>query len=309
MGTRNHWKIALGLLFAVFLWGGNNAGVRFLVQSWPPVTVGSTRFICAGLLMFGILSRTNWLGKRSGALSPEMQRRLWWRGGGSLALYIAVFNFALRFTSASHIALYLAVSPVWALLWEGRSAAAGFWDYFKRYAAALLAFGGVVVLLLPALKSANGTLVGELLGIAASLLWTLYGRQCRALGENLPAVEVTAQTMWRAGVLMLPLVLVEIRSQPLHWDPKLAWVQIYCIVCGGIVAFAFWNHGLKHWKTSEVYLFNNLIPLSTTAWAHACLGEPVAHTFWLSMALIVCGVLIGQTAWINLLGARWFPAE
>ena len=91
-------------------------------------------------------------------------------------------------------------------------------------------------------------------------------------------------------------------------DTTLA-VQGYCIVAGGILAFALWNHGLRHWKTSEVYLFNNLIPLSTVLWAHLCLGEIISPTFWPAMALIVAGVLFSQANWRKLLGKNWLPAE
>jgi drug/metabolite transporter (DMT)-like permease len=66
---------------------------------------------------------------------------------------------------------------------------------------------------------------------------------------------------------------------------------------------------LRHWKTSEVYLFNNLIPLSTTLWARAWLNEPVTPTFWVAMMLIVAGVLLGQTNWQRLFGGRWLPPE
>ena len=115
--------------------------------------------------------------------------------------------------------------------------------------------------------------------------------------------------MWRAGVLLLPLAVVENVYHPMHFNEKLLLVQSYCIIAGGIIAFALWNHALKHWKTSEVYLFINLIPLSTMIWAHYSLGEQVAPTFWFAMALIITGVLVGRARWQGLLGNRWFPAE
>jgi len=306
-GRSNHLAIIAGLLFAIFLWGGNNAAIKFLVKSWPPITVGSTRFLCAGLIMFALLRWTTWLGC-SVVMPHAMRRSLWWRGGLSLAAYAVVFNFALRLTSASHVALYLAVSPVWALLWEGSS---GYTrgKYLKCYLAALLALAGVAILFLPALKSTTGTLPGEFLGLAASLIWTTYGRQCRLLGTQLSGAEITAHTMWRAGVIMIPLAIVVNIHNPLHWEFKLLLVQSYCILAGGITAFALWNHALRHWKTSEVFLFNNLIPLSTMLWAHYTLGEAVSPTFWLAMAFIVGGVLIGQADWQKLLGNRWLPTE
>jgi len=304
---RNNALIAAGLLAAVFLWGGNNTGVRFLVQTWPPILVGSTRFLCAGMLMFALLRWTNWLGKCE-PTPPEIRSKLWWRGGLSLAAYIAIFNTALRYTSASHVALYLAASPVWALLWEG-------WggqerrELLRRYGAALLAFTGVLVLLLPVLKLNNGSVRGELFGLTASVLWTSYGRQARLLGQKIGGVAVSAHTMWRAGFLLLPLVFVEISGRSITWNLRLLEVQLFCIVGGGVAAFIFWNNGLRHWKTSEVFLFNNLIPLSTMLWAHSFLGERITRSFWLAMILIIAGVLIGQAKWEKLPGCNYFPME
>lgn len=304
---RNRAAIAAGLVFAVLLWGGNNAGVKFLVKSWPPIWTGGTRFLCAGLLMLAVLRWTDWLG-RSTPLSTEAKRRFWWRGGLSLAVYITAFNWATQLTAVSHVALYLGAAPVWALMWEGRGGGAR-GDVAKRYIAALLAIVGVLVLFWPTLRSGHSNLLGEVLGFACSVLWTNYGRQCRALAANLSGAMVTAHTMWRAGVLLLPLGVLEVGTRGVTWNSKLLLIQLYCVVAGGVIAFGLWNNALHHWKTSEVYLFNNLIPLSTMFWAYFTIGEPVTRTFWLAMVLIVGGVLIAQANWRAVLGWRWTPAE
>jgi drug/metabolite transporter (DMT)-like permease len=130
---------------------------------------GGTRFLCAGLLLLGLLQRTSWFGAPN-PVTPEIRRRLWWRGGLSLAAYIVCFNWALRLTSVSHVALYLGASPVWALLWEGRPQKS--WRTVQRYAAAAFALAGVFVLFRPALKTAGSgeSWIGEALGLAASVL-------------------------------------------------------------------------------------------------------------------------------------------
>lgn len=293
-------------MLAVFLWGGSNAGTRFLVQTWPPIWIGSTRLLCAGLLLLAILRWTKWLGTLS-PLPAQIRRDLWWRGGLSLAVYIVVFNWALKYTSASHVALYLGASPVWALLWEERPAKN--WRSAQRYGAAGFAVAGVMVLNWPSMRLGAGDWRGEFLGLAASLLWTTYGRQGRALGATLSGAEVGAHTMWRAGAMLLPLALVEVAIRGLVWRTDFVLVQIYCLVAGGVVAYALWNTALKHWPTSQVLLFNNLIPLSTMTWAWACLREPVTQTFWVAMMLIVTGVVLGQGRWEKILGARWLPLE
>ena len=299
--TRSDATLALSLVFAVFLWGGTNTGTRFIVQGWPPVWSGGSRFLVAGLLMLAVLRWTRWLGTPH-PLSPEINRRLWWSGALSLAAYVVCFYWALRYTSASHVALYLGASPVWALLWEGRPAKS--WISVQRYAAAAMALTGVFVLFAPALKTASGShWVGELLGLSASVLWTNYGRQCRTLGATLSGVEVSAHTMWRAGLLLMVPGVAEVFHHGLQWRADFVVIQLGCIIGGSVISFAIWNRALSRWPTSQVLLFNNLIPLSTMLWAHFCLREPITATFWASMILIVGGVLLGQTNW-QLLSAK-----
>ena len=114
---KNNSAIAAGLLLTVIFWGGNNAGTKWLVGSWPPIWTGSTRFFFAGFILLAILRFTNLLGKFQ-ALAREQYRSLWLRGGLSLAAYVVVFCWAFKLTAASHVALYLGASPIWALLWE-----------------------------------------------------------------------------------------------------------------------------------------------------------------------------------------------
>jgi drug/metabolite transporter (DMT)-like permease len=309
--TKSDLGLALSLVFAIFLWGGNNAGTRFIVATWPPIWTGGTRFACAGLIMLALLRWTKWFGEPR-SHTPELNCRLWWNGGLSLAVYIICFNWALRFTTASHVALYLGASPIWALLWEGRPDRS--WLTLQRYGAAFLALTGVCVLFWPVLKSSafsnGGTQIyGEILGIAASVLWTTYGRQCRALSAHLSGVEVSAHTMWRAGLLLLVIGAWEAIQTGITWRTDVVLIQLYCILAGGVVAFAIWSHALRRWPTSQVLLFNNLIPLSTTTWAYFCLREPLSATFWVAMILIIAGVILGQTNWQKLLQPSSVPPE
>lgn len=306
------------LTLAVFLWGASNAGTKFLVATWPPVWIGCTRLLCAGLILMGVLRWTRWLGPLT-PLSAPLKRGMWLRGGFSLAVYIVVFNLAMRNTTASHVALYLGMAPVWALMWEERPAMNR--RSAQRYGAALLALAGVVVLFWPALKSGTSHWFGETLGVFAGMLWAVYGRQCRRLGATLSGAEVSAHTMWRAGLMLAPFALAElvkisaerktgfILAQADFWQARLVLAQTYCFVGGGVFAYALWNNALRHWPTSQVFLFNNLIPLSTMTWTHFCLNEPVTPTFWMAMILIVAGVVLGQAKWEKILGGRWVPAE
>jgi drug/metabolite transporter (DMT)-like permease len=288
---KSNASLVSGLVLAIFFWGGNNVGAKWLVASWPPVFTGATRFLGAGLLLLLLLWCTRWLGDYEKP-SRELDRALWLRGGLSLAAYIVAFNGALVFTAASHVALYLGAAPVWALIWES-------WKEKKsrsalHWLAAFLALCGVGVLLWPALAATSISLPGELLGLASSFLWTAYGHQSRNLAAHLNGAEVTAHTMWRAAVWLAPVTIYEVATRGLPVTGAMLGVQFYCVTLGGAVAFAIWNRTLGYWPSSRVLLFNNLIPISTMTWAYFFLREPITPTFIIAMILVVAGVVIGQ---------------
>lgn len=296
---KNNAAIAGSLLLTVTLWGGNNVGTKWLVATWPPIWTGATRFLVAGFILLTILRFTSLLGK-SKPLSPESRRQLWFRGGLSLAIYVVAFAWALRLTAASHVALYLGASPIWALLWEERPR----WNLSsaRRYGAALLAVTGVLVLFWPALKIGKQTnLVGEMCGLAASITWANYNHQSRILSATIPGLEIAANSMWMSGTWLLPLGLIEVATHGIVVDASHLGVQSFCILFGGVVPYAFWNSALRHWRTSQVMLFNNFIPLTTTTWAYFLLNEPITSTFCAAMILIVTGVAIGQADWAKIL--------
>jgi drug/metabolite transporter (DMT)-like permease len=297
---KNNSAIAGGLLLVVILWGGNNAATKWLVGDigkWPPIWTGGTRFLFAGFLLFAVLRFTRWLGEYR-PLTSQLRRALWLRGGLSLAAYIVAFCWALHLTAASHVALYLGASPIWALLWE--EGPRRNWASVRRYGAALLAVTGVLVLFWPALKTANTSLAGEFCGLASSLLWANYNHQSRILSAQIPGVQIAANAMWMSGVWLLPFGLIEVAARGLVVDASHLGVQTLCIVFGGVVPYALWNSALRHWRTSRVMLFNNFIPLTTALWVYLTLGEPITPTFCAAMVLIVAGVAIGQMDWAKI---------
>jgi drug/metabolite transporter (DMT)-like permease len=293
-------------LLAVLLFGANNTAVKYLVLSWPALTIGSIRFFLAGMILMGLVRWTRLFGVPH-ELTPELKRRLWLGSGLTMACYIVLFNLAMKLADVSHVAVYLGAAPVWALLWEG--APEKHWKSAQRYGAAALAFSGVLTLFWPILRHGSSKLTGEILALSASVLWTAYGRQARLLGQHLSGGEVVAHTFWRSAVIVLPFAAMEWSGAHFVWRPNLVWTQVYYILGGGVAASALWNNALRHWKTSQVYLFNNLIPISTMTWAHFCLGEPLTGTFWFAMGLIAAGVLLGQANLQHFFGALWLPPE
>ena len=104
-----------------------------------------------------------------------------------------------------------------------------------------------------------------------------------------------------SGVWLMPVGLVELARQGAVMDVRHVGVQLFCVIFGGVIPYALWNSALRHWRTSQVMLFNNFIPVTTTTWAYFALGEPITSTFCVAMILIATGVAIGQADWVKIL--------
>ncbi len=288
---RNQSTIAAGLCCAILFWGANNTAVKYLVQFWPPVWIACSRMWLVGAIFYVLLRRTDWFGPTH-RLTPELRRSLWRRASLSLAVYVVAFTVSLRFTSASHVALYLSTAPVWALLLEGGPRPT--LDSLRRYGAAALALGGVGALFGPKLMGSGGDWRGDALALLASFLWMCYGRHCRVLASAMSGAEITASTMWRAAAWLTPAALWEVAQGGLTVSYGMLGIHAYCTVFGGVISFALYNNALRHWPVSQVLLFSNFIPASTMVWAWLLLGEPVTPTFWPAMLLVLAGVALGQ---------------
>jgi drug/metabolite transporter (DMT)-like permease len=290
--TPSNAVIAGMLCLTVLLWGANNTGLKFLVSEWPPFWVISSRIWLVGGILAVLLRHTRWLGNEA-SIPPGVGRVLWFRAGLSLAAYFAAITCSLKFISAPQMALHLATSPVWGLVFELRLRPS--WTVLRKYAAACLALGGVVVLLWPKIQSGTFAWQGDFLAQIASILWTLYGRECRALSKDFSGAQITCATMWRAAAWLAPATLWELATVPIGFTLPLIGVHAYCTVFGGVVAFAFYTHALRFWPVSQVFLFNNLIPASTMAFSHLLMGKEVSGTFWIAVVMVTVAVVAGRS--------------
>ena len=73
-GKKSNGAIIATLLLTVFIWGGSNAGTKYLVGFCPPGLIGGTRLLCAGLILLAILKWTKWLGTLTPLTASTRQR-------------------------------------------------------------------------------------------------------------------------------------------------------------------------------------------------------------------------------------------
>ena len=296
VSSRSNAMIALAIVFFCLPVGRQQRGHEvscIAFRSRPAAHLDrGTRFVCAGLLLLlGLLRWSNWFGAAH-PVNADLRRRFWWRGGLIWRPTSSLSTGHLRVSPRPRMSRCISVRRRC-----GHCCGKG----VRRMCAwrrsdtvpALLALSGVFILVWPSLRASSVSLPGELLGISCSVLWTLYWSPKR-VDQGLSGVKsrrthhvAGGRCSCRSGWWKCSCAAFI----PVPWQ---FGVQAYCHHCRGVVAFGIWNVALRAaGRRARSTLFNNLIPAQFDDVGALHAGRRSAATFWIAMALIVIGVIVG----------------
>jgi drug/metabolite transporter (DMT)-like permease len=277
------------------VWGSTYLAIRYAVESFPPLLMSGTRFLCAGVALLA------WARSR-GAVWPSAAE---WRqasvvGALLVAASYGLIGWAEQRLASGVAALIVASVPVWIILlerWTGGVA---------RHSPAILlgvvlGLAGQVVLLWPELaRGVRGTLAAVLAVLASNLTWamgTLAVRRLGRSGARTPPALATAMQMLTGGAMLsaVGLGVGELRPVLAHAiTPRslLAWT--YLVVPGSMLAFSAYTWLVTVTPPARVatYAYVNPVVAVLIGWLLA--GEPVT---WLTV--VASAIILGSVALIN----------
>lgn len=282
----------LRLLFVSLVWGVNFAFVKFALGEFLPLSFTVARFILAALFLFCVMAAT---GEPLG-LDRKDRLAVIKLGFIGITLYNIFFMYGLKHTSASHSALFISLSPLFAVLLQAVSGRERL--RINAIAGVALAMAGVYVII-----SSRGEILaftaadvsGDLLTLVASFLWALYTTSSRPLLERYSPVKVTAYCMAAGSVMLVPIGAHEILLQQWTAVSIEAWAAFAfsAIVSGGI-AFSLWYHGVKRIGVTRTIAYHYLVPFVAVVFAALFLGEQITLLQITGGAAIIGGVALVQ---------------
>ncbi|MEX2229150.1 MAG: DMT family transporter [Dehalococcoidia bacterium] len=275
------------------LWGGNAVAIKAGLEDAPPLRLAWMRFVAGGVITIA------WALTTRQSLRPT---RAELRPMGWLALLfvtqIAFMNIGQDHTTAAHAVVLNSTFPLWTGVFahffvSGDRLSPG------RVAGTVIAYAGVASLFAQSFVG-GGQPVGDALMLCSAAL--LGARQVytslAAQGVGL-AKLLLAQTV--CGIAAFLIVGLALESDPWVITDRL----VLSILYQGVVIAGFGFIGqmwlLKRYLPSGV----SAIALTTPVWgvvlSHVVLGEALAPTLWIGLALVIAGTAI--THWSRARGA------
>lgn len=279
---------AASMVVLCMLWGTQQVAIKMAAPDMAPVLQVGLRSGIASLLVLLVI------------LVRREQHALWseaWRPGllaGTLfGLEFVLFAQGLRFTSASHMSIFLYTAPVFAALGlhvrlaEERLAAV-------QWIGIAIAFGGIVLTFFGRGGAATGdaTWIGDLLGIAAGAVW---GATTIVVRTSRLAQAPAAVTLWYqlAGACVIAVgsafALGETRMTA---SVMLLTSLVYQTVILSTASYLAWFALLRVYLASRLGVLSLMTPVFGIGFGIAILGDDLTSGFLMGAALILLGIVL-----------------
>ncbi len=283
-------RVLLAFAAVYLLWGSTYLGIRYAVESIPPLLMAGTRHLTAGLLLYA------WLRARG---IPRPDWRCWRVAGviGGLLLLggNGSVSWAERRVPSGLAALIVASVPLWMALLE--SAQSRRRPRAPMVGGLLVGLAGLVLLIAPGRFGGNGRVdpIGAAALLFAALSWSagsLYSRRARLPVSTFMAI---AMEMIAGGALLWAAGLLAGEGAGLHPGaiaPRSLLALGYLIVFGSLLGFSAYIWLLKATTPARVSTYAYVNPVVAVLLGWALAGEPLTLRTCLAAAGIVAAVAL-----------------
>ncbi len=255
----------LALMTAI--WGVNYIVIKAALEVFSPLSFNAVRFALAATAVGAVA----WA---SGSRRPPARMVLRLAGLGVLGntVYQLCYIEGMARTRAGTAALIMAAVPV---LTAVASHLMGHERLRGRDVAGLaLSTGGLALVVGGDAIGFRGALLGNVLMLAAAVLWTGYTIAAKPLVDELGPRATTAWTMGLGAVPLLLICAPSIGSQ--HWGgvSLAAWAGVVFSSLGAlVVAYLIWYRGVARLGATRTAFYSNFSPAITLLAAWPLLGE------------------------------------
>lgn len=281
----------LTALLTIIIWGTTFISTKILLGVFSPVEILFIRFVLGYLALLIIAPR------RLRTSSPKEELTLAAAGLCGICLYYLLENIALTYTLASNVGVMVSVAPFFTailtqLFLRGEERLRS--NFFIGF---LISIVGIVLI------SFNGSRLelnplGDLLAIAAALMWGFYSILTKKMGGYGYSLILTTRRTFFYGILfMLPaLFLLDFKPEALLCFVKTPYLYHFLFLGLGACALCFvtWNYAVKILGALKTSVYIYLVPVITITASVLFLHERVTLLSVLGTVLILLGLFLSE---------------
>ena len=281
--------LAISLLLACCLfWGLQQVLIKATLAEIPPMFQASLRLWGAtALLWLWCVARKVPLFTRDASLKAGLL------AGGLFAAEFACIYIGLQHTTASRLTVFLYTSPFWVAvlvpLWVKSERLQGL-----QWLGLVCAFAGVVFAVREGFAG-NGvaTLRGDMLGLAAGMLWGLTTVVIRASGLSKISAEKLLFYQLAVSALCFPLLSLALgEAWVWRFSPFAITSLFFQTVVGAFASYLAWMWMLGRYPATKISVFVFLTPLFALLFGALWLKESVTPGLMAALGAVAVGIVL-----------------
>ena len=286
------WVPLIGLWL---IWGSTYLATAVLIRSLPPLMGSGLRFLAAALLLAAIMAVVRGPGVLR--VTPAQLRSTATMGVMLLGVGIGTVALSERYVPSGVVALLIAVSPLWIIVFRIR---AGERPALLTLIGVAIGMIGLAVMLLPGgTRAVAGTdadvALWSLALMVSSFCWALFS--WRSARYDLPSNALITTVYEMAFGAVALIVAGTISGERLHLDRVQAgsgWAWFYLVGASLVGYSAFtWLIGNAPLSLVSTYAYVNPAVAVLLGWL--IIGEPVTSDVILGLTVVVGGVMLVVT--------------
>jgi drug/metabolite transporter (DMT)-like permease len=284
------------------IWGMQQVVLKATAADIAPIMQIGLRSGVAALLVGMLMA---WRGERmnlgDGTLRPGVLVGL------LFGLEFILVAEGLRYTSASHMVVFLYTAPIFAALglhWKLPAERLG----LVQWLGVALAFGGIAFAFLgrstsagaPVNSLSNNVLWGDLLGLLAGIAWAATTVVVRSSAlSKAPATQTLLYQLIGAFVLLMTGSFATGQAH-VNLTPEVWASLVFHSVVVSFASFLVWFWLLRTYLASRLGVFSFLTPLFGMVFGAWLLHEPIEMRFLLGAVPVLLGiVLVSAGSWLT----------
>ena len=275
-------------------WSGNFIAGRAGRAELPPMALNFWRWTLALAILTALTAGPLWQNR---LVIARHWRLLLGLGLTGIVAFHGFTYTALQTTEAINAVLVLSATPLAIVVVA--------WLMFRDTITALSALGIVVAMIGAIAVIARGDIAvlsglqanpGDLWMLAAALSWAVYSVLLKRRPEELPPMVLLTATVMVGVVLQLPIYLytLSVGQSIVPTVSSIATIA-YVAVFASVLAYIFWNRGVREVGPSRAGVFIHLMPLFSAVLAVVFLGERIAWYHLAGGGLIVLGIVMASS--------------
>ena len=275
-------------LFTILVWGSCFVLTKVMLTAYTPTQIIPLRMGLAYLTLWALRPKTMKL-----PWKDELMFILIGITGGSF--YFFLQNTASAHTSAANVSILVSMSPILTVILAQLFSRKGEKLGKLVYIGAVVAIAGVVLVVLNGQLTFHLNPLGDLIALAAALMWAVYSILIKKYTEQYDNFLVTRRVMLWAFITAVPLMLLTDGMPdltPLFTQTNVLLSWLFLGVFGNAVCFAIWNIAFQR---LGVVITNNYLyasPFVTLVVGYLLLDEQITVMSVIGAVLITVGVIV-----------------